>query len=86
MHEEAQLIAQLAHGKKVSHFVTQRLQKNGTPIDVSVTLSPLRDASGKIAAISKIARDVTEAYEGIDTQGARSRYCDDLAFFRSMLS
>ncbi len=63
LHEEAELIAQLAHGKKISHFVTQRLRKNGSRIDVSVTLSPVRDASGKIVAIAKIARDITEAYQ-----------------------
>ena len=61
--EEAELIAQLAHGKKISHFVTQRLRKSGSLIDVSVTLSPVRDASGKIVGISKIARDITEAYQ-----------------------
>ncbi len=63
MEEEAELIAQLAHGRKISHFVTQRLRKNGTLIDVSVTLSPVRDASGTIVAVSKIARDITEAYQ-----------------------
>jgi PAS domain S-box-containing protein len=63
LHEEAALIAQLAHGKQISHFVTQRVRKNGSLIDVSVTLSPVRDASGKIVAISKIARDITAAYQ-----------------------
>ena len=63
LQEEAELIAQLTHGKKIAHFVTQRLRKNGSPIDVSVTLSPVRDVSGKIVAISKIARDITEAYQ-----------------------
>jgi PAS domain S-box-containing protein len=63
MHEEAELIAQLAQGKQISHFVTRRVRKNGSPIDVSVTLSPIRDAAGRIIAISKIARDITEAYQ-----------------------
>jgi PAS domain S-box-containing protein len=63
LHEEAELIAQLANGKKISHFVTQRLRKSGSSIDVSVTLSPVRDAGGKIVAVSKIARDITEAYQ-----------------------
>ena len=63
MHEEAELIAQLVQGKTISHFVTQRLRKNGSTIDVSVTLSPVRDASGKIVAVSKIARDITEQHQ-----------------------
>ena len=62
LHEEAQLIAQLKHGKKISHFLTQRRHKSGSLIDVSIMLSPVRDATGKILAISKIARDITEVY------------------------
>ncbi len=60
MHEETDLIDQLQVGQKVSHFETRRLHKNGSSIEVSVALSPVRDASGKIIAISKIARDITE--------------------------
>ena len=59
LHEEIDLIAQLQLGKKISHFETRRLHKDGASIDVSVTLSPVRDESGNIIAISKIARDVT---------------------------
>ena len=60
LHEETDLAAQLQLGQKISHFETRRVRKNGASIDVSVTLSPVRDASGKIIAISKIARDITE--------------------------
>jgi len=60
LHEETELIAQLQLGQKISHFETRRVRKNGVSIDVSVALSPVRDASGKIIAISKIARDITE--------------------------
>jgi two-component system CheB/CheR fusion protein len=63
LHEEAELLAQLMRGNTISHFVTQRIRKNGTRIDVSVALSPVRDASGKIIAVSKIARDITEGYQ-----------------------
>ena len=59
LHEETDLIAQLQLGNKISHFETRRVHKDGASIDVSVTLSAVRDASGKIIAISKIARDVT---------------------------
>jgi PAS domain S-box-containing protein len=60
LHEEADLVAQLQLGNKISHFETRRIRKDGASIDVSVTLSPVRDADGKIIAISKIARDITE--------------------------
>ena len=59
LHEEADLIAQVQAGGDISHFETQRLHKNGALIDVSVSLSALRDAAGRIVAVSKIARDIT---------------------------
>jgi two-component system CheB/CheR fusion protein len=62
LHEEGELIARLVLGKTISHFVTRRTTKDGTPIDVSVTLSPVRDASGRIVAVSKIARDISETH------------------------
>jgi PAS domain S-box-containing protein len=63
LHEEGQLIAGLVLGKTISHFVTRRIRKDGTPIDVSVTLSPVCDGGGKIVAVSKIARDITETQQ-----------------------
>jgi PAS domain-containing protein len=52
----------LAFGKAsaVDHFETVRLAKDGRPIDISLTVSPVRDASGAIVGVSKIARDITE--------------------------
>jgi two-component system, sensor histidine kinase PdtaS len=63
LHEEAELIARLLRGEVVTQFETQRIRKDGLPIEVSVTLSPIRDSSGKIVAVSKIARDVTQAHQ-----------------------
>jgi PAS domain S-box-containing protein len=63
LHEEGELIARLELGKTISHFATRRVRKDGACIDVSVTLSPVRDASGKIVAVSKIARDITETQQ-----------------------
>jgi two-component system sensor histidine kinase VicK len=71
LHEEPELTAQLRLGKKISHFETRRVHKDGASIDVSVTLSPVRDASGKIIAISKIARDVTASHQQRLTREAR---------------
>ena len=58
--EEAQILARLQQGERVDHFETQRRGKDGKPIDVSLTISPIRNADGVIVGASKIARDVTE--------------------------
>jgi PAS domain S-box-containing protein len=50
----------IKQGKRVQHYETSRIRKNGTTINVSVTLSPVFDASGELVAISAIARDITE--------------------------
>lgn len=58
--EEEAIIAQMKQGKRIEHFETVRMRKDGTPIDVSLTISPVRDATGQVVGASKIARDVTE--------------------------
>jgi two-component system CheB/CheR fusion protein len=57
--EEPMILAKLRAGQRVDHFETVRITKDGRLIDVSVTISPVRDERGKIIAASKIARDVT---------------------------
>ncbi len=59
--EEQDILAQIRRGERINHFHSVRVRKDGRPIDISVTVSPIRDASGKIIGASKIARDVTEA-------------------------
>ena len=59
--EEPEIIARLLKGERVDHYETVRLRKDGTRIDVSLSVSPIRDASGKIVGASKLARDVTES-------------------------
>jgi len=58
--EEPVILERLRRGERVEHFETVRVCKNGRLIDVSLTISPIRDASGKIVGASKIARDITE--------------------------
>jgi PAS domain S-box-containing protein len=58
--EETDFLARMAKGETIEHYETVRVRKDGTPIDVSVTLSPVRDAGGRVVAVSKIARDITE--------------------------
>jgi PAS domain S-box-containing protein len=57
--EEDRIIAALTAGQRIEHFETERLRRNGERVTVSLTISPVRDASGRIVAASKIARDIT---------------------------
>ncbi|MGV3618990.1 MAG: PAS domain S-box protein [Fimbriimonas sp.] len=60
LHEEDEIQARLRAGDRVDHFETIRRTKDGRLIDVSVTVSPIRDAEGSIVGASKIARVITE--------------------------
>lgn len=57
--EEPQILAKLARGERVDHFETVRQTKEGRLIDVSVTISPVRDVTGRVVGASKIARDIS---------------------------
>jgi two-component system NtrC family sensor kinase len=57
--EEAQILEKLKQGEQVEHFETLRQRKDGTLIDISLTISPVLDTTGRIIGISKIARDIT---------------------------
>ena len=58
--EEANFLARLRAGQRVDHFETERLHKDGHLVDVSVTISPITDAQGRVVAASKIVRDIGE--------------------------
>jgi PAS domain S-box-containing protein len=60
LHEETMIIERLKKGERVDHFETTRVRKDGTTIDLSLTISPVRDAAGRIVGASKVARDITE--------------------------
>lgn len=57
--EEKRLIKAISEGKKVEHFETVRRTKTGQEIPISLTVSPVRDTSGRVVGASKIARDIT---------------------------
>ena len=78
LHEEAELVEQVLNDQDMSQFETQRVRKDGWLIDVSVTLSLVRDASGKVVAISKIARDIT------DRKLAEQALADSVARFQQL--
>jgi PAS domain S-box-containing protein len=58
--EEEDILRRLAAGKRVEHFETVRRRKDGTHLDVSLTISPIRDAAGRVIGASNVARDVSE--------------------------
>jgi PAS domain S-box-containing protein len=58
--EEDDILARLHRGERVDHFETKRLTRDGRLVDISLTVSPVRDAAGTIVGASKIARDITE--------------------------
>lgn len=58
--EEAEIIARIRRGERVDHFETVRVTKDGQRLDISLTVSPVRDGSGRVVGASKVARDVTE--------------------------
>ena len=61
--EENQILAKIKHGEAVDHIETVRRTRDGRLLDVSVTASPIKDATGKIIGASKISRDITVAKE-----------------------
>ena len=66
----------LERGERIAHLETVRLRKDGSPIDISLTSSPIRDASGALVGISAIARDISErkrAEEALRDRDARIR-------------
>ena len=58
--EEPRILDRLRRGERVDHFETVRRHKDGAPIDISLTISPVKDASGIVIGASKIARDITD--------------------------
>jgi PAS domain S-box-containing protein len=57
--EEPKIIARIRRGERVEHFDTIRRRKDGSLVDISLTISPIKDMSGTIVGASKIARDIT---------------------------
>jgi PAS domain S-box-containing protein len=62
--EETDILAKIKRGERVDHFETQRMRKDGSLIDLSVTISPVKDAQGRVVGASKIARDIGEQRMG----------------------
>ena len=61
--EERDIVEHIARGEAVPHFETERLHRDGRRLDLSVAVSPIRDAEGRTVGASTIARDITERIE-----------------------
>ena len=61
--EEDEVLARLRRGERIDHFETVRRTKDGRRIPISLTVSPVRDATGRIIGASKVARDISERYQ-----------------------
>ena len=57
--EEAEIVSKLNKGEKIDHFETQRITREGKLLDISLTISPIRNSNGTVIGASKIARDIT---------------------------
>ncbi|MDW9704388.1 PAS domain S-box protein [Sinorhizobium meliloti] len=71
--EEPGILERIRRGELVDHFETKRRRKDGTLVDISLTVSPVRDATGRIIGASKIARDITETKSAAEALAARFR-------------
>ena len=58
--EETHILERLRRGERVEHFETVRVSKSGGLLDISLTISPLKDAAGRVVGASKVAKDITE--------------------------
>jgi len=68
LHEESEILARIRSGERIDHYETVRLRKDGEPILVSLSISPVRDATGTIIGASKIAHDITKQKRADETQ------------------
>ena len=59
MPEENDILRRIRRGERVEHFETVRVAKNGQRLDVSLTISPVRDLHGRVIGASKVGRDIT---------------------------
>lgn len=69
LHEEEEIIGRIRRGERVDHYETVRRRKDGSLLDISLTISPVRDAQGVIIGASKIARDISERKRAQQRQG-----------------
>jgi len=72
--ESAAILDRIRHGERIDHFETQRCRKDGTIIDISVTVSPVYDSEGRLRGASKVARDITESKRALTALAEREAH------------
>jgi PAS domain S-box-containing protein len=80
--EEKEILSRLRAGQRIDHFETVRIAKNGAKVFVSLTVSPVKNSSGKIVAASKVARDITrtkQIEEALRESEQTVQFCLDAA-------
>lgn len=70
--EEPGILERVGRGERIDHYETVRVRKDGTRLGISLTVSPIRDASGRVVGASKIARDITDRQEA-EARAAREQ-------------
>ena len=74
--EEPRILERIRRGERTDHYETVRQRKDGSSVDISLTVSPIRDLRGKIIGASKIARDITERKRAEERQDLLLREMD----------
>lgn len=72
--EEMRILDRLSHGERIRNYDTQRLRKNGKRVDLSLTISPVKDAEGKVIGASTIAHDISERKQMQEALRTSERY------------
>jgi PAS domain S-box-containing protein len=68
MNEETEILDRIGRGERIEHYDTVRRRKDGSLVDISLTVSPLKDGDGRIIGASKIARDITDCKRAQEQQ------------------
>lgn len=76
--EAPQLIERIKRGERIKHYETVRIRKDGTPIEVSISVSPIHDQNGNLTGISVIGRDITERKQAENELNALRKETQDL--------
>ena len=74
--EEPKILERIRRGERIDHYETVRQRKDGSLVDISLTVSPVRDGLGNIVGASKIARDITERKKAEERQDLLLRELD----------
>jgi PAS domain S-box-containing protein len=77
--EEPEILSRIRAGERVQHFDTIRRRKDGSLVEISLTISPIRNAQGRIVGASKVARDITERRQAQEQQRLLLREMDHRA-------